>query len=341
LNVTEPVAILLPPNGVSASLAERVVLEVQAIGTGPLSYQWRKAGVDIPGATAASYVIQSFRESDVGLYSVAVANRLGVIQSPTAELSLKRVDAPALLTQPSGAWKDAGESVVLTVATTGTGPLGYQWMRNGVEIAGGTGPSYAVASVTDLEEGDYTVRVGNAAGSVTSEAAAVRVAFDLGSIVGGGNGRGRVLAGNEGKNGINSSSGSFTAGSNMGHTYYSGYKAVPGSPFIDGVFNLGSNRVNSRGVVYSLQTGDGSHASFDYLSNNREPGGSRALEFQGKKYGGRADIHAERVSGVWGIDGVEFSRGVRDDGDGEGEGICGVERRGARVERVGDAGDDA
>jgi hypothetical protein len=193
--------------------------------------------------------------------------------------------------QPQGSLLYTGAVLNLSVDAAGGDLLSYQWMRNGLEIAGGTGSSYAIASVTDLEEGDYTVRVGNAAGSVTSEAAAVRVAFDLGSIVGGGNGRGRVLAGNEGKNGINSSSGSFTAGSNMGHTYYSGYKAVPGSPFIDGVFNLGSNRVNSRGVVYSLQTGDGSHASFDYLSNNREPGGSRALEFQGKKYGSGIGMH--------------------------------------------------
>jgi hypothetical protein len=121
---------------------------------------------------------------------------------------------------------------------------------------------------------------------------AVDIIFDLGRIVGGGDGRGQQLPGNENKDAIDVSTGDFVSGINFGHTYYSGYKSFSNSPFIDGVFILGGSQITSTGVQYSLQTGDGFHASFDYITNNREPGGSGNLHINSQIYNSGIGIHA-------------------------------------------------
>jgi hypothetical protein len=43
-----------------------VTLSMGAMGLGSLSYQWKKDGVDIPGATSATYFIASPHAADAG-----------------------------------------------------------------------------------------------------------------------------------------------------------------------------------------------------------------------------------------------------------------------------------
>jgi hypothetical protein len=110
------------------------------------------------------------------------------------------------------------------------------------------------------------------------------MAFDLGDIVGGGNGLGVPLPGNAGKNGMDPSTGGFISHLNFGHVYYNRYNAALNSNFVDGVFVLGSNKINSAGGKYNLLQGDASNASFDHITNNREVGGTRAIKLKGKEY---------------------------------------------------------
>ncbi len=58
-----------------------VRLNVNASGTLPLSYIWRKNGVDIPGPNAGLYVINNAGVSDSGNYSVVVSNSAGSVTS--------------------------------------------------------------------------------------------------------------------------------------------------------------------------------------------------------------------------------------------------------------------
>ncbi len=122
------------------------------------------------------------------------------------------------------------------------------------------------------------------------------IEFDLGNILVGGDGQGNALAGNEGKTGIDTTTGLFTTGMNFGHTYYNGYNSVSKSAFIDGVFNLGANKINSSNVSFNLESGDGSNASFDFITNNREIGGSRTIQFGNKTYS--AGIGMSAGSGI-------------------------------------------
>src|SRR5215472_6666098 len=83
---------------------------------------------------------------------------------------------PTITSQPVNQTVTAGQSATFTVAATGTAPLGYQWQKNGGNIAGATSSSYSTAATTTSDNGStYDVVVSNSAGTVTSHVAALTV----------------------------------------------------------------------------------------------------------------------------------------------------------------------
>ncbi|RFP66829.1 T9SS C-terminal target domain-containing protein [Hymenobacter lapidiphilus] len=83
--------------------------------------------------------------------------------------------APAITGQPANVSVAPGQTASFTVSASGTGPLGYQWQKNGVNIGGATAATYIIASVVAADSGQYRAVVSNAAGSATSAAARLRV----------------------------------------------------------------------------------------------------------------------------------------------------------------------
>ncbi|HWA26467.1 MAG TPA: hypothetical protein VG734_12475 [Lacunisphaera sp.] len=69
-----------------------------------------------------------------------------------------------------------GGTVAFSVIAAGSAPLSYQWLFNGNPIAGATGTSHMLTSVTAAQAGTYSVTVSNSAGSVTSNGASLTVA---------------------------------------------------------------------------------------------------------------------------------------------------------------------
>lgn len=171
LTVNTPVTILTQPASLTVNTGSQASFSVKASGTAPLTYQWQKGGVDLPGATTSSYLIPSAIWSDAGDYNVVVTNPAGSLSSGTAVLTVKTV--PVILTQPAGTSVNAGDSATLSVAVGGPGPFTYQWRKGGVNLAGATGSTYVIPTVTSAQEGNYDVVVTNTYGSVTSNAAAV------------------------------------------------------------------------------------------------------------------------------------------------------------------------
>src|SRR5437762_135422 len=95
--------------------------------------------------------------------------------SPSAQSPVNPV-APAITTQPASQTVSAGQTATFTVTAAGTAPLSYQWQRNGTAIGAATAASYTTPATTAADNGDlFTVIVSNAAGSVTSTAAALTV----------------------------------------------------------------------------------------------------------------------------------------------------------------------
>lgn len=60
-----------------------------ATGIPPLTYQWRKDGVAIAGATGTGYYIFSTTQANAGRYSVVVSNQNGSVNSSEATLTIQ------------------------------------------------------------------------------------------------------------------------------------------------------------------------------------------------------------------------------------------------------------
>ena len=76
------------PSSKTATVGGSVTLSVTASGYGTLSYQWRKDGVNIAGATGSSYSIASVQSTNAGSYAVVVSNANGSVTSQSARLSV-------------------------------------------------------------------------------------------------------------------------------------------------------------------------------------------------------------------------------------------------------------
>lgn len=75
------------PSGLSLNAGQKAMFSVTA--TGPsLSYQWRRNGANIGGATSSSFTINTVALSDAGAYSVEVRNAAGAVVSDPAVLEV-------------------------------------------------------------------------------------------------------------------------------------------------------------------------------------------------------------------------------------------------------------
>jgi WD40 repeat protein len=79
------------PSARSVAVGSAASFSVVAGGTAPLSYQWRKDGVAISGATSSTYSISSTATSDAGSYTVVVTNSAGTVTSNAASLTVNSV----------------------------------------------------------------------------------------------------------------------------------------------------------------------------------------------------------------------------------------------------------
>jgi uncharacterized delta-60 repeat protein len=141
---------------------------VTASGTGA-TYQWKKDGADINGATSSTYSIASATAANAGQYSVAVTGSCGTVTSTTVALVVKT--PPAISTQPVSKTACAGAQATFSVTATG-GALTYQWRKDGANISGATGSSYTITPVLSASAGSYDVVIANGCGSPLTSAAA-------------------------------------------------------------------------------------------------------------------------------------------------------------------------
>jgi outer membrane protein assembly factor BamB/subtilisin family serine protease len=81
----------------------------------------------------------------------------------------------AITAQPQSQTAVTGQPLTLSVTATGTGPLYYQWMKDGAAISGATGATYTVGAVDASAAGNYSVTVSGPQGTLTSGSATVSV----------------------------------------------------------------------------------------------------------------------------------------------------------------------
>ena len=166
-------AITTQPASQTKCSGQSVTFTVAASGSAPLSYQWKKNGSNISGATSSSYTISTVTSGDAGNYTCYVSNACGNVTSNAATLTVKT--PPSITTQPVSQTKNVGESCTFSVVASGTTPLTYQWRKGGTNISGATSSSYTISSVQLSDAGNYDCIVTNSCGSVTSSTAVLTV----------------------------------------------------------------------------------------------------------------------------------------------------------------------
>jgi len=126
-------------------------------GSAPL-FQWRKNGINIPGATNSSYTSATLSNGD-GISVVMTSNATPCLASPVVSSNvinmqiITSVKASVVITSSDA---DnifcAGSNITFTANSTngGTAPI-YQWRKNGINLTGATG---STLTMNNLQNGD-------------------------------------------------------------------------------------------------------------------------------------------------------------------------------------------
>ncbi|MCX8520274.1 MAG: DUF1566 domain-containing protein [Rhodoferax sp.] len=177
LTVTVLPVISKQPAAQTVDPGKPVTFSVEATGTAPLSYQWKRNGTDIPNATSSSYTLLTTSKTDNdALFSVVVSNKAATVTSSAARLTVN--EAPAFTVQPASQTVYASQTASFSVSATGTAPLTYQWKKNGIPIDGAPNSSSYTTPATsnaDIGTATYSVAVSNSAGTATSGSATLTV----------------------------------------------------------------------------------------------------------------------------------------------------------------------
>jgi formylglycine-generating enzyme required for sulfatase activity len=88
LTVNVPPTVVTPPANVSANAGSSASFSVTAAGSTPATYQWKKNGVAIAGATSATLSLSAVGIVEEGIYTCVVANAYGTVESVGGRLTV-------------------------------------------------------------------------------------------------------------------------------------------------------------------------------------------------------------------------------------------------------------
>jgi hypothetical protein len=161
-----------------------VTFNVSADGTGPLTYRWRKNGLNlsdggnVSGAGSTALTLSSVLASNGGAYDVVATGFGSITSSPAISLTVITNQPPTITGAPQSQTNNLSTIAAFSVTATGSGPLAYQWRKNGTNlsdggiISGASTSALTLAGVSAADAGNYDVVV-NGFGSVTSTPPAV------------------------------------------------------------------------------------------------------------------------------------------------------------------------
>lgn len=174
----EPPVITQHPASLTAVASFSATFTVAATGPGPIFYQWRRNGANLPGATSPTLTLQNLLPAQAGAYTVLVFNSAGSVESSPAQLSI--VLPPNITVHPADRLiyikPDSRAAPVTNVtftvlATSGNSAVSYQWRFNGTNIDGATSTSLTVTNIQLASEGFYDCAVTDSVATVYSRAA--------------------------------------------------------------------------------------------------------------------------------------------------------------------------
>jgi uncharacterized delta-60 repeat protein len=172
-----PVFITQPASSTNDYLSD-VKIAGKAGGSEPLSYWWLKDGVittNLPntsGYTSNALSLENVTKAVQGAYRLVVSNSFGSVTSSVANLI---VQEPAMVATPLSVSVSVGGNASFYGLAVGTPPLAYQWLNNGLPVAGATNTSVTLSNLTINNAGTVRLVATNVYGSVTGAPAYLTV----------------------------------------------------------------------------------------------------------------------------------------------------------------------
>jgi hypothetical protein len=164
-----PTVITTQPLAQTKCTGSAVTFSVLATGGGNLTYQWKKDGQNISGATNGSYLISNLKTADLGNYSVEVTGTCGSVLSNNALLKpINNVPVYASATNPVY----VGSALRLSVSSFASN-VTYSWQGPNGFTSNLQNP--VIASAVTNNGGAYTVSVDNGLGCVGQAVASTNV----------------------------------------------------------------------------------------------------------------------------------------------------------------------
>ena len=146
---------------------------------GALTYQWRRNGTPIPGATGSSYTISATVAGDNGTaFSVVVKSSNGTSATSNSAVLTVGVPTPLVIGNgPQNASVSVGQSASFSISVTGGAVApSFQWRRDGANIAAANAVSYTTPATTLADSGTtFSVVVTSGAETLTSGNATLTV----------------------------------------------------------------------------------------------------------------------------------------------------------------------
>ena len=173
VTVLIPPAITSQPSDITANQGATAQIAVQATGSPPLAYQWRKDTAPIPTATNSILQLPNIQSADAGRYTCVVTNAGGTATSTGATVTV--IFPPLITVQPVDQTVPEGATVILTVQADGTPPLDYTWYKGSLQISASGAPALFITNAQVADSAGYTVMVTNPAGAATSRTATLTV----------------------------------------------------------------------------------------------------------------------------------------------------------------------
>ncbi len=171
------------PVGATVCANSPVSFSVSASGSSNLSYQWRRNGAPIGGATGATYAIGAAQSSQAGSYDCLVSSTCSSVLSNAAALVVNT--APQITLQPLSVAPCVGLPAQFTVAASATPAPTFQWRKGGAPIAGATAATLDIVSANTASVGSYDCVVTNSCGSTTSAPALLTLGSPVACVAGG------------------------------------------------------------------------------------------------------------------------------------------------------------
>lgn len=141
----------------AAAVGETALLSAEAQGSPPPSYQWRKNGIAITGATSPALTFAGVALTDAGTYDVVASNPSGAAVSSTATLTVtKRPQTITFLA--SSPFYPVGEQVNLSAMASSGLTVGFELVSGMGNLTGSllTSNTPGTVTVRATQAGDAT-----------------------------------------------------------------------------------------------------------------------------------------------------------------------------------------